>query len=369
PKVAQKLRIALSGGDQGSSFEKLKKEFPDEASAIGELYDQYRRCRNDPSENARLCLDHVISGYKIPTYKDDIQPALNRRGLMIRPGRSMAGNGAVKEFIVTDRKSQVIANLFTLESSGEGRLDVMTPDGDRPETFSARARAYEKSHPGTEVVLQVAGAFSCFGASCPSTNPRQWEPDGFHLNNGKSVGWDKPNSTYGGVVVVTETGFAIYHRDRIPKDGPSSEEDITIEAVAQKTPAWLNNADLFQAFTLVEDGKITVAPPSGDKHSSTARATRRVLVEREFTDAAGRLKRTKMIVQLNIKMDLYDAARFVADIGAKNAAVLNTGMNALGWMLDSDKHETLLLTPHPGELPMPNFTSVLLMVAPSNKPR
>ncbi|MFH0798937.1 MAG: hypothetical protein V2A66_02005 [Pseudomonadota bacterium] len=365
PEIREKLRAALSGNNQDSSVEKLKWEFPQQASAIEELYDKYRSCSNESFADARRCLDNVISGRTtsskpperiIPTYKN-IRDALDARKLTIQPGRSMAGNGAVKEFNIINRQGEVIANMFTLESGGKGRFDVLTPNGNVSKTFAARATAYQRSHPETEVILQVAAAFS---------SP-DLEIDGFHLNDGMSVGWKMPNvEKYGGVVVITAAGPAIYNRNEIPKDGASSGDNMTIEAVAHHAPEWLKNADLFQAFTLVENGSIKVASPLGIKHSDPAKAARRVLVEREFIDAGNNLIRTWMIMQLNDEMNLYETARFVASIGAKNAALLDSGNYALGWIKDNGKHEIPLLGP---QLKTSSFTSMLLIVAPSKEPR
>ncbi len=372
--IKKELKTILLGPNPDAAVSALETRFSDHAAEIERIRGQYRSHCSGSSEDKRRCLENIISGgvdsldpfgNRIPRYTDDIAPFLRKGRLSFQSDANISGSGAVRVFnVVKKNTGSVVARMFTVEPPVEGKLDVLTPNGDRPESFSARAQAYEVSHPGRMVVLQVAGAFSCLDALCSSTDPKHWEPDGFHLNDGQSVGWRTPNKKYGGVVVITAQGPAIYNRNKIPKDSPLSEDFLTIEELAAHRPDWLHKADLFQARTLVENGMLAVAPPYGEKGSSPEKATRRLLIEREFYDAHDHLVHTWAIVQIDEEMNLYDTARFGAFIGAKNVALLNTGGHALGWMKDAQGMERPLLTPHNDRYPMPNFTSVLLMVVP-----
>ncbi|KKT74836.1 MAG: hypothetical protein UW70_C0044G0006 [Candidatus Peregrinibacteria bacterium GW2011_GWA2_44_7] len=63
-------------------------------------------------------------------------------------------------------------------------------------------------------------------------------------------------------------------------------------------------------------------------------------------------------------MTLTKIGQFLKEFGVKNAALLNTGSHALGWVKEKKGGEFLLKTPHEDEPEMPNFTNVLLGVAP-----
>ncbi|KKT74835.1 MAG: hypothetical protein UW70_C0044G0005 [Candidatus Peregrinibacteria bacterium GW2011_GWA2_44_7] len=134
--------------------------------------------------------------YIIPTYQETIAPALRQRNLKITTGHELAGGGAFKEFLLT-RSGQTIGHLLTMEPKKGGFFDLMVTNGDHPENFSYRASEYEQLHNNhREVIVQVAGAFSCKGNQCRSSDRNEWEPDGFLIQKGKQMGWPTPNTKY-----------------------------------------------------------------------------------------------------------------------------------------------------------------------------
>ena len=323
--------------------------------------------------------------YHIPHYSTEIEPALRKMKLTVQAGQKLWGKGAAQEFLIVnaEKPSEPEAKMFTVEKDQGGFLDVLTPNGDQPETFFIRDVHYQREMGGNQTILQVAGAMSCVGSLCSYDRPdRNWEPDGFHLNNGKSFGWSKPNEKYGGVVIVGREGPAIYPRDHIPltKSGYKPKEEVrgeiifrapttytAIEEVAGQIPKQLERADLFQTMTLVVDGKLDIAPersPENPQGSSSTKATRRILVQRVYKDRKGHLQEGWVIIQIDKPVSLYETAILGKSLGARNVALLNTGSHALGWVKKEDGTTEFLLTPHPDEPTMPNFTSILVIVGP-----
>lgn len=249
---------------------------------------------------------------------------------------------------------------FSLEANRGGYFDLMiSADGDNPETFAARSSKYESAHPNARLVLQVAGAFSCRGEQCQSSNSNDWEPDGFLMQKGESRGWPSPNSKYGGVVVLSENESPrIFSRNNILlKNGGTT----TLEKIVANIPSELAQATIFQAFTLIEEG-------CPQRFLDTSKVSRRILMERCYFDSLRQLQQGWGILQLDDpQMTLTDIGDFFKEFGVRNAALLNTGSHALGWVRRKTGEAFLLNTPHEDEPTMPNFTNVLVSVAPRAK--
>lgn len=291
--------------------------------------------------------------YNIPTYRETIEPALRSRGIEIIPGNELAGDGSFREFYIR-RAGRIIGRFFTKEENKNGYFDLVVSNGDHPENFQTRAQTYEGSHSGTEIVLQVAGEFSCNDGQCASTDPHNWEPDGLLIQNGASVGWPNLNPKYGGVVILRKgQDPAIYSRNNIPLDDARS---TTLQDIAAAVPVELAQASIFQAYTLVEEGQ-----PQRFRDSNIV--PRRILIERHFYDAGNHLQHGWAVLQLDDpNMTLTEMGEFLRDFGVRNAVLLNTGSHALGWVKRKGGEE-FLLTPHPNEPVMPNFTNVLVAVS------
>lgn len=291
-----------------------------------------------------------LQQYNIPTYKETIEPALRSRDMEIIPGGKLAGDGSFREFVIK-RAGRIIGRFFTKEEGGNGYFDLMVCDGDHPEDFQARAHAYELGHRKAEVILQFAGAFSCNDGQCVSQSSRDWEPDGVLIQNGVSVGWPNLNSKYGGVVILRKgRDPAIYSRNNIPLDTTRS---TTLQEIATTVPQELAQASIFQAYTLVEEGQ-----PQRFRDPNIV--SRRILTERHFYDAGNHLQYGWGVLQLDDpNMTLTEIGEFLREFGVRNAALLNTGSHALGWVKRKGGEE-FLLTLHPDEPVMPNFTNVFV---------
>jgi hypothetical protein len=153
-----------------------------------------------------------------------------------------------------------------------------------------------------------------------------------------------------GRLITLEAGGNGYF-DLVLADGDHPSSFFHMATHYQETHQ--GKANLFQAFTLVEEG---VSQNFRDR----ALFSRRALVERDYINARGIHQRGWAVFNLDIGMTNTDLGILLNTcMGVRNAVLLNTGSHEQGWLKYADGTELLLITEHQD---FPPFTTLLFGV-------